>query len=471
MAEFTVDEILAATGGRLFAGDPGTRATGVGTDSRTIRRGEVFFALRGEKYDGHDFLAQAAAAGAVVLVVEEKPAMALPPGVAVVQVADTLKALGKLAAWHRQRFAIPVIGVTGSNGKTTTKELIATLLAQRFRVVRNIMNYNNEIGLPLTLLTVESDTEAVILEMGMRGEGQIAYLAGIARPTVGVITNVGHSHLELLGSQEAIARAKGELITALPPDGLAVLNGDDPWVRPMQWLFSGASLFYGQEADGLDLRGSARPVAGGQEVTVTGRWGEFAFFLPLPGRHNVANALAATAVALSFGLTVREIATGLQNLPPLEKRLRFMEEHGLTIIDDTYNASPQSVRNALEVMAGMEGRRRIAVLGDMLELGEFSAEAHRKIGEILGDYGCAALFAYGPRSAETAAAATAAGVFSCHYLEQEALVRDLQAYVTEGDILLVKGSRGMQMENIIKQLLKELARAHARESFREEKTK
>ncbi|HHU82776.1 MAG TPA: UDP-N-acetylmuramoyl-tripeptide--D-alanyl-D-alanine ligase [Firmicutes bacterium] len=468
MAEFTVDEILEATGGKLLAGKPGARASGVGTDSRNIQPGEVFFALRGEKYDGHDFTAQAAAGGAGVLVVEEKPEIAFPPGVAVVQVADTLEALGKLAAWHRQRFSIPVIGVTGSNGKTTTKELLAALLAQRYRVVKNAMNYNNEIGLPLTLLTVDSDTEVIILEMGMRGEGQIAYLARIARPTAGVITNVGHSHLELLGSQEAIARAKGELIAALPRKGLAVLNGDDPRVHTMNRLFPGVSLFYGLEADGLDLRGTARPVTGGQEVTVTGRWGDFTFFLPLPGRHNTANALAATTVALSFGLTSREIATGMQNLPPLEKRLRVMEKCGLTIIDDTYNASPQSVQNALEVLDGMEGKRKIAILGDMLELGEFSAGAHRKIGEILGDYGCSALFAYGPKSAETAAAAAAAGVFSRHYPEQEALIRDLQAYVAKGDILLVKGSRGMKMEKVIKELLEQLVCARARESFREE---
>ena len=467
MAEFTVAEILEATGGKLLAGKPGARVSGVGTDSRTIRRGEAFFALRGEKYDGHDFMAQAAAGGAGLLVVEEKPEKDhLPPGVAVVQVADTLKALGRLAAWHRQRFSIPVIGVTGSNGKTTTKEMLAALLARRFRVVKNLLNYNNEIGLPLTLLTVERDTEVVILEMGMRGEGQIAYLAGIARPTVGVITNVGHSHLELLGSREAIARAKGELIATLPRDGLAVLNGDDPRVRPMDRLFPGSSLFYGLEGDGLDLRGNARPVAGGQEAAVTGKWGDFTFFLPLPGRHNVANALAATTAALAFGLSFQEIAAGMKNLPSLEKRLRVMEEYGLTIIDDTYNASPQSVRNALEVLSGMEGKRKIAVLGDMLELGEFSAEAHRKIGEILGDYGCSALFAYGPMSAETAAAAAAAGVFSRHYPEQEALIRDLQGYVAEGDILLVKGSRGMKMENVIKQLLKEFG-----EIVREEEKK
>lgn len=463
MAEFTVQEILEATGGKLIAGELSARASGVGTDSRTTRQGEVFLALRGNKFDGHDYTAQAAACGAGILVLEKKPEVNLPPGVAVVQVANTLTALGRLAAWHRQRFSTPVIGVTGSNGKTTTKEILAALLAQKFKVAKNTMNYNNEIGLPLTLLSLELDTEIVVLEMGMRGEGQIEYLAGIARPTAGVITNIGHSHLELLGSREAIVRAKGELIAALPRDGLAVLNGDDPQVRRMNRLFPGRSLFYGLKADGLDLRGTARPVTGGQEVTVTGIWGNFAFFLPLPGRHNTANALAATTVALAFGLTPPEITAGIKNLPPLEKRLRVIEKCGLTIIDDTYNASPQSVQTALEVLGGMKGRRKIAVLGDMLELGEISAEAHRKTGEILGDYGCSALFAYGPLSAATAAAAAAAGIFNRHYTKQEALVRDLRAYVCRGDILLIKGSRGMKMERVIKQLLEPM--------FREEQTK
>ena len=265
MAVFTVAEILEATGGKLLAGKPGARVSGVGTDSRTIRRGEAFFALRGEKYDGHDFMAQAAAGGAGLLVVEEKPEKDhLPPGVSVVQVADNLKARGRLAAWPRQRFSIPVIGVTGSNGKTTTKEMLAALLARRFRVVKNLLNYNNEIGLPLTLLTVKRDTEVVILEMGMRGEGQIAYLAGIARPTVGVITNVGHSHLELLGSRRPLPGQRGTHCRPAP-DGLAVLNGDDPRVRrwtgfspavPFLWPGRGRAGSPGKRAPGCRRAGS-----------------------------------------------------------------------------------------------------------------------------------------------------------------------------------------------------------------------
>ena len=250
---------------------------------------------------------RAAAGGAGLLVVEEKPEKDhLPPGVAVVQVADTLKALGRLAAWHRQRFSIPVIGVTGSNGKTTTKEMLAALLPRRFRVVKNLLNYNNEIGLPLTLLTVrEGIRKLSSWRWGCAGKGRLPTWPGspaqrwVSSPMWATAT------WSSLGSREAIARAKGELIAALPRDGLAVLNGDDPRVRPMDRLFPGSSLFYGLEGDGLDLRGNARPVAGGQEVAVTGKWGDFTFFLPLPGRHNVANALAATTAALALAFLSR----------------------------------------------------------------------------------------------------------------------------------------------------------------------
>lgn len=454
MAEFTVQEILEATNGELLAGSIGAGVKGVSTDSRTVRRGELFLALRGEKYDGHNFTDQALAAGASALIVEEKKDF--PSGVAVIQVTNTLLALGKLAAYHRQRFPARVIGVTGSNGKTTTKEMIGALLGQKFKVLKSAMNYNNEIGLPLTLLKMEPTTEVVVLEMGMRGEGQIAYLAGLAGPTVGVVTNVGVSHLELLGSGEAIARAKGELIASLSKEGLAVLNADDPKVRAMSGLFPGRSVFYGfEEEPQPDLRAVAiRPAGAGQEVDITGKWGDFTLFLPLPGRHNVANALAAAATAFSLGLSPAQVATGFKNLPPVDKRLRVLETRGLTVIDDTYNADPDSVQTALEVLENMNGRK-IAVLGDMLELGEISGRAHRETGRMVADYGCAALFAYGPRSEETVAAAAEAGVISRHYTDKNLLIRDLKNYLTPGDNVLVKGSRGMKMEEIVRELLRE----------------
>lgn len=454
MAEFTVQEILTATSGELLTGPFEARVQGVSTDSRTLRRGEAFLALRGEKYDGHDFTGQALAAGASALIVEEK--MDFPPGVAVIRVASTLLALGKLAAYHRQRFSVQVIGVTGSNGKTTTKEMIGALLEEKYKVLKSAMNYNNEVGLPLTLLKMKPPTEVVVLEMGMRGEGEIAYLAGLARPTVGVVTNVGVSHMELLGSREAIARAKGELIASLNREGLAVLNADDPYVRAMQGLFPGRSVFYGFEEEAEpDLRAVAvRPAGGGQEVEVAGKWGPFTFFLPLPGRHNVANALAAAATALSFGLSPGQVAAGFKKLPPVDKRLRILETRGITVIDDTYNADPDSVQKALEVLGKMKGRK-IAVLGDMLELGEISGQAHRETGNMVADYGCTALFAYGPRSEETVAAAAEAGVFSRHYADKKRLIRDLKNYLAPGDHVLVKGSRGMKMEEIVEELLGE----------------
>jgi|SRR5690554_2621738 len=454
MAEFTVREILEATKGKLLNGEINAGVKGVSTDSRTTRRGDLFLALRGENYDGHDFAGRAVAAGASALVVEKK--VDFPPGVVVIQVPDTLLALGKLAARHRERFQAKVIGVTGSNGKTTTKEMIAALLEQKYQVLKSAGNYNNEIGLPMTLLRMEPTTEAVVLEMGMRGEGQIAYLAGLARPTVGVVTNVGISHLELLGSREVIARAKGELIASLTKEGLAVLNADDPKVREMNRLFPGHPVFYGLKEDAEpDLRAVAvRPAGAGQEVDITGKWGDFTLFLPLPGRHNVANALAAAATALSLGLSPIQVAKGLKNLSPVDKRLRVLQTRGLTVIDDTYNAGPDSVKTALEVLGDMDGRK-IAVLGDMLELGEISTGAHRETGGMVADYGCTALFAYGSRSAQTAAAAAEAGVFTRHYTDKNILIRDLKKYLVHGDNVLVKGSRRMKMEEIVRELLEE----------------
>ncbi len=463
MPKFTLEELLEATGGQLRQAPTGVRINGVSIDSRTILPGEVFIALRGERFDGHDFLAAAVDRGATTLVVEQEIPLASFPGVAVIVVPDTLKALGGLARYHRQRYPIPLIGITGSNGKTTTKELIAAVLAEKINVIKTEKNYNNEIGLPLSLLRIDDTTQAAVLEMGMRGRGEIAYLAGLAKPTIGVITNVGVSHIELLGSREAIAEAKAELIEALPADGTAVLNYDDPLVARMADAFPGESLFYSLQA--VDEKKSPPPdlfvvsaqtTSHGEKVEVDGRWGKFSYDLPLLGRHNIANSLAAALVGLELGLTPAEVSNGLKNAGPVEKRLRRFESKGITILDDTYNASPASVQVALEVLNQVAaGGRKIAVLGDMLELGELSGEAHYQIGELVAKYGCAALFAFGPESKETARAAENLGLLARHFLDKAALWTELNAFLIPGDTVLVKGSRGMRMEEIVEKMLAE----------------
>ncbi|HEY8345429.1 MAG TPA: UDP-N-acetylmuramoyl-tripeptide--D-alanyl-D-alanine ligase [Bacillota bacterium] len=463
MASFTIDEILTATGGRLLTGEERRKETiyGVCTDSRKVRPHDLFLALEGENFDGHDFIAQAVSAGAsAVITAKDVP---MPPEVSVIKVPDTLVALGDLARFHRRRFRIPVIAVTGSNGKTTTKELIATVLGLKYQVVKTKLNFNNEIGLPLTLLEMNQSTEAVVVEMGMRGRGQISYLARIAEPTIGVITNVGLTHLELLGSKQAIAEAKAELITALPANGTAILNGDDPLVAAMQSLFLGRTYFYGRKAEILDLRAveiarSHPPARAGQLIMTDGKWGRFSFFLPLPGEHNVMNALAAVTVGLTLGITPPEFSQVFAALPEMEKRLRIIENKGIIIIDDTYNASPSSVKAALKVLADQEQiTRRVAVLGDMLELGEFSREAHREVGRAVAACGCSALFTLGPHSVEMVSAVQGEPLIARHYQKKSDLLDDLLAYISPGDAILIKGSRGMQMEEIVSALLSHLA--------------
>ncbi|NLW55394.1 MAG: UDP-N-acetylmuramoyl-tripeptide--D-alanyl-D-alanine ligase [Firmicutes bacterium] len=459
MPKFTLEELLKATGGRLLQAPTGVQISGVSIDSRTILPDEVFIALRGEKFDGHDFLAPAVSRGASALVVEQEIPVASFPGVAVILVPNTLEALGHLARYHRQRYSIPLISITGSNGKTTTKELIAAVLAEKLNVVKTEKNYNNEIGLPLSLLRIDATTQAAVLEMGMRGRGEIAYLAGLAQPTIGVITNVGVSHLELLGSQEAIAEAKAELIQALPANGTAVLNRDDPLVAKMADACQGETLFYSLQAVHQNPKPDLFVVdvvtnPHGEQVKVDGRWGKFDYFLPLLGRHNIANSLAAVLVGLKLGLTLEEISNGLKKAGMIEKRLRRFESKGIIILDDTYNASPASVQVALEVLSQVAAQgRKIAVLGDMLELGELSTEAHYQIGVLVAEYGCAALFAFGPESEATKRAAENHGVTARHFFDKTELWTELNSYLIPGDVVLVKGSRGMRMEEIVEKMI------------------
>jgi UDP-N-acetylmuramoyl-tripeptide--D-alanyl-D-alanine ligase len=298
--------------------------------------------------------------------------------------------------------------------------------------------------------------------MGMRGRGQIAYLADLAAPTIGVITNIGLTHLELLGTQAAIAEAKTELIEALPASGWAILNADDPLVASMASRCKGESLFFslqqernghGQTSPALYLV-AATTQAAGKVVTVDGRWGQFCFTLPLLGRHNIANALAAATVSLTMGFTPEEVSRGLRKAITAENRLRSIEVDGITVLDDTYNASPASVQAALAVLQQLQNNgRKIAVLGDMLELGEISTEAHDRIGELAANYGCDAVFTYGPLSIATKEGAARKGISAFHFRSKEELVTVLENFIKPGDTVLIKGSRGMAMEVVVEKLI------------------
>ncbi|HHZ20576.1 MAG TPA: UDP-N-acetylmuramoyl-tripeptide--D-alanyl-D-alanine ligase [Firmicutes bacterium] len=454
MADFKLEEILVATGGSLVtSGALDTLVTGICTDSRKLEPGQAFLALRGENFDGHTFLAEASQKGASVLIVAQ--AEHLPPGVPAVLVTDTLSALGSLARYHRQRFSIPVIAITGSNGKTSTKEMTAAVIGSVWRTVKTEKNFNNEVGLPMTLLGMDQSTQACVVEMGMRGPGQIRSLAAIAQPTIGIITNVGVTHMELLGSQAAIAQAKGELAEALPDDGILVLNGDDPWVTAMDRRSRARAYRFSLEKPTDLYLVEREPKNDGQQLVVDGAWGRFSLFLPAYGRYNAANALAAALAGLALGISPEKVAEGLARLTMVEGRLRLKTApSGLRILDDTYNSSPPAVEAALEAMDGLDGNgRRIAVLGDMLELGEIAHQAHAEVGRMLARHRVDQLYAFGPLSREMAAAAGELGLASRHYLEMEALLADLLPEVAPEDLILVKGSRGMRMERVVQALL------------------
>jgi UDP-N-acetylmuramoyl-tripeptide--D-alanyl-D-alanine ligase len=448
MAGFTVSDVLAATGG-VLASEHKKSFNGVSTDTRIIKPGNMFIALIGENFDAHDFLVRAADGGAAGVIISKQDVY-IPDKLTVIVVSDTLVALQDLARFHRRQFTIPVIAITGSNGKTTTKDMTAAVLASRFKVLKTEANYNNDIGLPLTLLNLTKEHQAAVVELGMRGLGEIKRLAGVALPTAAVITNVGETHVELLGSVESIATAKGELVEALGPDGLAVLNNDIPLVKAMRTKTAARAVFYGLAA-GSDIR--AENLGGDNKETTfdcIAPNGAFKVELPAVGRHNIYNALAAIAVGLELGLDSAEVCAGLKQFVPSAMRLHIVQIGDYTIINDAYNASPLSMSAAIETMDTVARGRKVVVLGDMLELGEMAVEAHRRIGRQLAQEGVQVVITVGELAAHIASAALQDGVdvtVACrsHEEAQEAL----RKLIRRGDTILIKGSRGMKMEKML----------------------
>jgi UDP-N-acetylmuramoyl-tripeptide--D-alanyl-D-alanine ligase len=449
---FTVAEIMAVTGGRLLQGSPAAPVYGFAYDSRKVRPGDCFVAMPGERVDGHDYAARAAEAGATCILVG-RPVAAR--GTALVEVKDPLLALGQLGRYHRERYGVKVVGVTGSVGKTTTKEMVGAVLEQRFKVFRSKGNFNSEVGLPITLMDLDAEPEVAVLEMGMRALGEIEYLVSIARPSIGVVTNVGLTHLELLGTQENIARAKGELVLGLPPEGAAVLNADDPRVAAMAATSPCKVWFYGFEAEGKGERWTTardirRDGETGQRFTLVSPAGETEAYLPAPGRHNVLNALAAAAVGLELGMTLTEVAAGIAGYVPSGSRMRILQAGPVRLLDDTYNAAPSSTIAALGVMrelAGPEGRA-VAVLADMFELGAAAVEGHLQVGAEAGRL-ADVVVTVGELARHMA---DAAGTKAAHFATKAEALELLKQVVQPGDTVLVKGSRGMAMEEIVQAL-------------------
>lgn len=451
MIKATLAEVARAVGGRLLQGDPAIPFNAVSTDTRKLKAGDLFFALAGERFDAHDYLGEAAARGAAGLVVAREGA--LPPGTPVILVRSTLAALQALARYNREKCGVPVIGVTGSTGKTTTKDILAAVLGARMPVIKTEGNLNNEIGLPLTLLTMDHGSRAAVVEMAMRGPGEIDALCRVAHPTAAIITNIGETHLERLGSVSNIAAAKGEMLNHVPADGFALVHADSPFIGREAGRCRGRVITFGSGGN-ADLHPlDVKVVEGGSWFTAVAGGERQRFFLPLPGRHNVINALAAIGAARELGLSPGEIAEGLSSAALTGMRLELFHCGGLMIINDAYNANPASTRAALSTQRDLAGsRRRLAVLGNMYELGGRAVAGHREVGQEAAALAVDCLVAVGDLAREIAEGARGSGlpperIFCCAGNEEAACV--LGGLLREGDVVLVKGSRGMKMEEII----------------------
>ncbi|MDO8587973.1 MAG: UDP-N-acetylmuramoyl-tripeptide--D-alanyl-D-alanine ligase [Armatimonadota bacterium] len=446
-------EILLILNGRLLRGETDAAITGVSADSRLAKPGDLFFALVAER-DGHDFIDAAARAGASAAIVSKEVEASIP----LVIVPDTLLALGNLAKLLRLRQSVHVIGVTGSVGKTTTKEMIAAVLDRKYCVLKSEGNYNNEIGLPMTLFQLRPEHDVVALEMAMRGPGEIRRLADIARPRIGVITNVGLSHVERLGSIDAIAAAKAEILDELPPDGLAVLPADDQFYRFLRSRRFGRVATFGT-SESADVRASDIRIHpdGSPGATVTTKKGVMELELAAIGEHNIWNALAAIAVAIEMGVDLDDARAALEVFGSPSMRLNVVRSPlGYTVINDTYNANPASMAAAVRSLAAMQGDRKIAVLGDMLELGDHADSEHAEIGALLAEQGVDMLITVGELGRRIADGAVSSGFPASEItsLGNSSEVSDvLRPELRPGDVVLVKGSRAVKMEIVVEGIL------------------
>ncbi|MDP3938331.1 MAG: UDP-N-acetylmuramoyl-tripeptide--D-alanyl-D-alanine ligase [Deltaproteobacteria bacterium] len=454
-SRFPVAWMVRASGGKLVRGSAGGDFTGLSNDTRTIPRGALYVALRGERFDGHKFCREALTKGAGGVLVERDRARALrlPGGAVVIEAANTLRALGRIAREHRRRFDIPVIAITGSNGKTTTKEMAAAVIGRRFRILKTEGNLNNLIGLPLTLMGLGPAHEVAVLELGMNHSGEIRDLTRICEPTVGVITNVGPAHIENFRSLDGIGRAKGELYRTMR-GGTIVVNADDP--RAVE---QARGLRLKRITFGIDRPARLRAerirrkdttslsftlVAGGKRTRI---------LLPAPGRYNVSNALAAAGAAHAIGLGAPDVARGLAGFENSKWRMEIVKVgRNVILINDCYNANPASMEAALRSFVEMKGDARgIAVLGDMLELGKKSEAAHRGVGKLVRDLGLEVLMTYGRQARAIAEEASGRGSPTEVHIGRShgEIASKLRGMVQGRDWVLVKGSRGMKMEKIV----------------------
>lgn len=457
METITLGQLLEAVNGKLLGEVTDLTAPifQVGTDSRKITPGSLFVPLVGENFDGHAYIESAlneGAAGCLTAVEREK----YLPNKFYVKVDETEIALGDLAAWYKSQFDIPFVAVTGSVGKTTAKDMLASVLSTRYNVLKTDGNFNNNIGLPLTLFRLEKSHQICILEMGMDKLGEIDYLANIVKPDIGVITNIGDAHIERLGSRENIFQAKCELLPHVKQDGLLVLDGDDQLLSTLRGHTPVSAVFFGHGED-MDYRAQITGGDGSSYVNchLTTPHMDREVCIPALGEHMVYPALIATAVAEQFGLTPDQIEIGIRKFVPTRMRMNVLHrKDDITILDDTYNANPQSMRAAISVLADSQGEYKAAILGDMLELGPFSPALHAEVGEYLGKVGIQCLIAVGEQSESIAQSAQNSGVPEIYYCQnKEEAEAYLPGILRAKSTILIKASRGMKLEELTDKLL------------------
>jgi len=450
MSRLSIFQVAEFAEAPVSSGDGNALIERISTDSRTIKRGELFVALRGENFDGHNFVESVVKTGAAGAILDLNWKGGIPANFAVIRVKDTLQAYQNLAAHYRKSLSLKVLAITGSNGKTSTKDFAAAVLARRFRVTKTQGNFNNHVGLPRTMLEATSEDEVAVWEIGMNHRGEVAMLAKLAAPDAAIITNIGVAHIEFMGSRAAIAAEKGALAEAVGAEGSVILNADDPFSEGIAARTSAKVIFAG--TTGGTVRAS--------EITQSATGTNFTIFegahrcraqLPVPGLHMVQNALLAVAAGRAFGLSLEDCAAGLAAAPLTKARLQIKEIGGVQFIDDSYNANPDSMKAALRTLVELDADgKRIAVLGEMRELGEESVRDHREVGERAAELGVDQLIAIGDMAAPIAEAARNAGLLNTSIVRSTSEAAQLLGEIAApGDLILVKGSRGAHTEQVI----------------------
>ncbi|MEN8907548.1 MAG: UDP-N-acetylmuramoyl-tripeptide--D-alanyl-D-alanine ligase [Clostridiales bacterium] len=445
-------EVVEAVHGIALSGSNKIKINRVSTDSRDIRLGDLFIPIKGKRFDGHKYIDEAFKKGAVAVLTDHD--ILVEENKITIKVDDTLKALGDLAKYYRKKFDLPIVAVTGSVGKTSTKEMVARVLNSKYNVLKTAGNFNNEIGLPLTLFNLKKEHSLAVIEMGMSDFGEIRRLSKITEPDIAVITNIGLAHVENLGSKQNILKAKMEVLDGLSSNGTVVLNGDDSLLKGMKNLLKYTTVFYGME-EGLEYQAFNIKTLGEKgssfEITINSR--DYKVFVPVPGIHNIYNALSAFVIAKELGLSPDNIIEEISNYSPEKMRMEILNIKNFKIINDVYNASPQSMEAAIDVLSAFNSsKRKIAVLGDMLELGKWSEKFHRELGEFILTKEVDSLITVGKDAkiiAQSASDSSNKEISIFSFINNDDAINFLKDYIREDDIILIKGSRGMHMEEII----------------------